>query len=384
MREILYLNITAFPVAIERVLRPKLKCHPVAIAPPHSDRSLLWEVSHEAREFGLRKGMSLAEAKKNCKELIVLPPRPDFYKRVNQKIESRVISKLTPLYEIEKPGHIYLDMTGFEKLYGPVSDIASKLQSEISDSFNLSPSVGSSNNKMVSKVAAKSVSKDICLVEKGLESNFLSPLPVTVLPIIRDMVKKNSNNVFEDLNLHTVADILNLGNYAMEVAFGKNANLVLQMAQGIDFSPILPPAREAILFEESYLKEDTNDLIILRNTLNHLLEKATYRMRKEGLYARSIRVSLRYSDFKFVTKARKIKNLSAKSEDFAPTIFELFQKLFNRRTRVQFLSLEFLEITNTEIQLNLFESEVKKIDKTLDSIKSRFGDDLIFLGREVS
>jgi len=384
MREILYLNITAFPIAIERVLGPRLNGRPVAIAPPHSDRSLLWEVSHEAREFGLCKGMSLAEAKKLCKGLMILPPRPDFYKRVNQKIESRIISKLTPLYEIEKPGHIYLDMTGFEKLYGPVNDIASKLQSEINSSFNLSPSIGSSKNKMVSKVAAKSVSKDICLVEKGLESNFLSPLPITVLPIIRDMVKKNTNSIFEDLNLHTVSDILNLSTYAMDVAFGKSANLVLQMAQGIDFSPILAPSREAILFEETYLKEDTNDLIILRNTLNHLLEKATYRMRKDGLYARSVRVSLRYSDFKFVTKTLKIKNLSSKAEDFSPTIFDLFQKLFNRRTRVQFISLEFLEITGAEIQLNLFDSPVKKIDQTLDKIKCRFGDDLIFLGKEVS
>jgi DNA polymerase-4 len=307
MREILYLNITAFPVAIERVLRPKLYSHPVAIAPPHSDRSLLWEVSNEAKEFGLCKGMSLAEAKKNCKDLVVLPPRPDFYKRVSQKIESRVISKLTPLYEIEKPGHIYLDMTGFEKLYGPINETAHKLQNELTNSFNLIPSVGSSLNKMVSKVAAKSVSKDICLVEKGFESKFLSPLPVTVLPIIRDMVKKDTNSIFEDLNLHTVSDILNLDTYAMEVAFGKHANLILQMAQGIDFSPILPPAREAVLFEETYLKEDTNDLIVLRNTLNNLLERATYRMRKEGLYASSIRVSLRYSDFKFVTKTKKIK-----------------------------------------------------------------------------
>ena len=383
MREILYLNITAFPVAIERVLRPKLYSHPVAIAPPHSDRSLLWEVSNEAREFGLCKGMSLAEAKKNCKDLVVLPPRPDFYKRVSQKIESRVISKLTPLYEIEKPGHIYLDMTGFGKLYGPINDTAHKLQNELTNSFNLIPSVGSSLNKMVSKVAAKSVSKDICLVEKGLESNFLSPLPVTVLPIIREMVKKDTNSIFEDLNLHTVSDILNLDTYAMEVAFGKHANLILQMAQGIDFSPILPPAREAVLFEETYLKEDTNDLIVLRNTLNNLLEKATYRMRKEGLFASSIRVSLRYSDFKFVTKTKKIKKISAKSEDFSPIIFDLFQKLFNRRTRVQFLSLEFLEITNTEIQLDLFEGPVK-VNKVLDNIKSRFGDDLIFLGKEVS
>lgn len=384
MREILYLNITAFPIAIERVLGPRLNGRPVAIAPPHSDRSLLWEVSHEAQNFGLCKGMSLAQAKKLCKDLEVLPPRPDFYKRINQKIESRVISKITPLYEIEKPGHIYLDMTGFEKLYGPVSDIALKLQNELTDSFNLIPSVGSSKNKMVSKVAAKSVSKDICLVEKGHESNFLSPLPVTVLPIVRDMVKKNTNSIFEDLNLHTVSDILNLGDYAMEVAFGKNANLILQMAQGIDFSPILPPTREAILFEETYLKEDTNDLIILRNTLSHLLEKATYRMRKDGLYSSSVRVSLRYSDFKFVSKAKKIKILSSNSEDFSPIIFDLFQKLFNRRTRVQFISLEFLEITSTEIQLSLFDPPVKKLDKTLDKIKSRFGDDLIFLGKEVS
>lgn len=383
-KEIIYLNITSFPLAIERVLDLSLRERPVAIAPLSSDRAVLWEVSTEAKGFGICKGMPSAQARRICKDLKIIAPRPDFYRRVNQQIEEKIISKMTPVYEIEKPGHIYLDMTGSQRLLGQISDVAFSLQKDIEKSFRLTPSIGSSKNKMVSKVAAKSVSpsKEIFQVKEGAEPDFLAPLPITVLPIIRDMAKKTSDTSFDDLNLKTVLDILNLNFYALEIAFGKNAGLVFDMARGVDKTPLFPSARDKILFEESYLEEDTNDLIILRSTLAQLLEKATFRMRRGGVYAQGVRVSLRYSDYKFVSRERRFKKESFDSSDFLPVVFDLFQKIFTRRTRVRFLSLEFFDLKTTEIQLSLFEE--KKICSVLDEIKERFGEKIFLVRKEVS
>lgn len=383
-KDIIYLNITSFPLAIERVLDLSLRERPVAIAPLSSDRAVLWEVSSEAKDFGICKGMPSAQARRLCKDLKIIAPRPDFYRRVNQQIEEKVISKMTPVYEIEKPGHIYLDMTGSERLLGQISDVAFSLQKDIEKSFRLTPSIGSSRNKMVSKVAAKSASpsKEIFQVKEGTEPDFLAPLPITVLPIIREMAKKNSDTSFDDLNLKTVSDILNLNFYALEIAFGKNAGPVFEMARGMDQTPLFPAAREKILFEESYLEEDTNDLIVLRSTLSQLLERATFRMRKMGTYAQGVRVSLRYSDYKFTSKEKKLKKESFDTQEFSPIIFDLFQKIFTRRTRIRFLSLEFFDLRTTEIQLSLFEE--KQIHSVLDEIKERFGEKIFLVRKEVS
>ncbi len=383
-KEIIYLNITSFPLAIERVLDLSLRERPVAIAPLSSDRAVLWEVSPEAKDFGIRKGMPSAQARRLCKDLKIIAPRPDFYHRVNQQIEEKIISKMTPVYEIEKPGHIYLDMTGTQRLLGQISDVAFSIQKDVEKSFRLSPSIGSSKNKMVSKVAAKSASpfKEIFQIKEGTESDFLAPLPITVLPVIREMAKKSSDTSFDDLNLKTVSDILNLNFYALEIAFGKNAGLVFEMARGIDQTPLYPTSRENIIFEESYLREDTNDLVVLRNTLSHHLERATFKMRKEGIYAQRVRVSLRYSDYKFVSKEKKLKKESNNTQDFSPIVFEIFQKIFTRRTRVIFLSLEFLHLKTSEIQLLLFEE--KKQHPVIDEIKERFGEKIFLIRKEIA
>lgn len=291
---------------------------------------------------------------------------------------------MTPVYEIEKPGHIYLDMTGTERLLGQISDVAFSIQKDVEKSFRLSPSIGSSKNKMVSKVAAKSASpfKEIFQIKEGTESDFLAPLPITVLPVIREMAKKNSDTSFDDLNLKTVSDILNLNFYALEIAFGKNAGLVFEMARGIDQTPLYPTSKENIIFEESYLEEDTNDLVILRNTLSHHLERATFKMRKEGIYAQKVRVSLRYSDYKFVSKEKKLKKESNLAQDFSPLVFEIFQKIFTRRTRVIFLSLEFSDLMTSEIQLLLFEE--KKQNPVIDQIKERFGEKIFLIRKEIA
>lgn len=391
-RRVLYLNVTAFPIEIERVLDSNLMGRPVAIAPLKSDRSLLWEVSKESREWGVEKGMPLAQAKKICRDLILLPPKPDLYKKINREMEEKVLAKTTPLYEIEKPGHAYLDLTGFEKIYGASGDMATRIQNHMKNELSLFPSIGSSSNKLISKVAAKSVrdSREICLVNPNEKSEFLSPLPVEVLPIIRRMMKKSSKNkdsIFEDLNLHHVSDLLGLNPYGMEVAFGSHAERVMEMARGVDTTPVFAPYKEEVIFEEGYLKEDTNDLIHLRQTLNTLLESATNRMRKEGLYAGKIGLSLRYSDYKLVTKEKKLKEVGQNAHDFEELLFKMFHDLFKRRTMIQFLGLEFKDLRKSEIQLKLFETTQKEIsfnqNKVMDSIKLKFGDDLIKLGKEV-
>jgi DNA polymerase-4 len=221
---------------------------------------------------------------------------------------------------------------------------------------------------MVSKVAAKSASpfKEIFQVKEGTEPEFLAPLPITVLPVVREMAKKNMDTSFDDLNLKMVSDILNLDFYALEIAFGKKAQVVFEMARGIDQTPLYPSSLENIIFEESYLEEDTNDLVILRSILSHHLERATFRMRKEGIYAQKLRLSLRYSDFKFVSKEKKLKKESFYVQDFSPIIFEMFQRIYTRRTRVRFLSLEFLDLKTSEIQLSLFEE--KKLNPVIGSV----------------
>ncbi|MFZ8934323.1 MAG: DNA polymerase Y family protein [Bacteriovoracaceae bacterium] len=384
-RKVFYLNVSAFPIEIERVMDSSLKSRPVVMAPLHSDRSLIWEVSQEAKEEGIERGMSLANAMKICPQCRVIAPRPDLVNQVNRKIEERLLSKMTPLYEIENPGHAYLDLTGFENIYGQEGDIGVKILKSIQSDFSLNPTVGSAANKLVSKVAAKSKINELICVQRGTEQDFLSPLPVEALPFVREMINKKGENLFEDLNLIKIADLLKLSPYALEVAFGKSSSLMANMARGIDYSPVIAPMREKCIYEETFLKEDSNDLTYLKKVLLTLMESGLYKLRKQGLFCSKIGLSIRYIDYKFVTKQKSLKFPIQYCYDVEPVLMKLFHNLLKRRVRVQFLSLCFKDLIQSEVQLSLFDQKEQKqeVVKVVDDIKQKYGQSFIRLGKEV-
>ena len=81
-------------------------------------------------------------AKRIERSLRIAPPNPDLYQSVHKKLLHQA-SRMTPLFEEAGPGKIYLDFTGFDKLYGRPDAFARKIKDAISYSFNLSPRLGS-------------------------------------------------------------------------------------------------------------------------------------------------------------------------------------------------------------------------------------------------
>src|SRR5436305_12262222 len=65
---ILHLDLDAFFASVEQRDDPKLRNRPVAVG-----TGVAASCSYEARRYGVHTGMRLAEARRLCRELIVLP-----------------------------------------------------------------------------------------------------------------------------------------------------------------------------------------------------------------------------------------------------------------------------------------------------------------------
>src|SRR5512139_2593296 len=115
-REIIYLTVTEFPVAVERVIHPELRGRPVVVAPLGAARSVVTALSPEAWNAGIRKGMILAKAMRYCRNAIVLPPNEPLYLRASRAI-FKVLGNFSPLLEPSGHGHAYLDVTGTNRLF---------------------------------------------------------------------------------------------------------------------------------------------------------------------------------------------------------------------------------------------------------------------------
>jgi DNA polymerase-4 len=383
-RNIIHVHIPSFPIAVARVIRPELRGRPVAVAPPHSERALLLSVSAEARQEGIFKGMPFGKAMKFCPSLTVLPPDHDLTTKACQVLAG-VVARYTPLWEPSQPGHIYLDVTGTNRLWGKAKDAANRLTQEIKEQAHLSGTVGVASNKMVSSIASQLLrSEGVLDVDHGREPSFMAPLKVNVLPGIGPVRRRI---LLEELNITLVRQVAVLDMGSLELLFGQQAYVIHQRALGIDPTPVFPPSTEPMVTEEAALPQDENDDEKLLGLLYGLVEKCSYQLRSRSLLPRKAGLYFRYADQEEVTRHVQIPKPSFWDFDLYAPLEAAFLKACQRRVRVRFMKIWFKNFSAPSTQLSLFafapQDEKKKaqVISALDRIREKHGETLIQYGR---
>lgn len=376
MRDIIHINITEFPVAVEQVLEPRLRQRPVAVAVETNLRSLVLSLSAEARQAGVWRGMSLYQARKICRELIVLPPNPDLYLRATQAFMA-ILNQFSPIVEPRRYGHAYLDMTGCSRLFGPLKDAGARAQREIRNQLRLPAAVGLASNKLVSKIATD-ISQPFGLqaVAHGDEQNFIAPLPVAFLPGIEKRVKTH----LQELNVLLIRQLALVATEHLTMVFGRFGIVLHQRALGIDPTPVLPPKRTPEIYEQENLADDSNDAEQLSAWVSELVLRAARRLRSQKMCAGKMILTIQYSDYK---EASGQQQFTATDLDctLAPLARQLFQRICTRRVRVRKLTLRLGKLLLARPQLSLFDAPVhpkmQRLTRAMDRIRDRFGENSI-------
>lgn len=375
LRVIDFLNMPAFMVEVERVQDPRLRDRPIVIAPLKSDAAKIWEVSNEAREHGVFKGMELAVAKRVYRGIEVLNPNPDLYQAIHRKILFKA-SRYTPVFEDAGLGKMYLDFTGFNQLYGNPLDFGQKLSRDISHEFSLPLRLGIAENKLVSKAATNMRFDRERVFQVGERSltDFLDPFPNSTLPVIKEFQKKNQHplfDVFEDLNLLTVRDLKDLDLVTLGAVFPGIANSIHEMSRGIDLRPVTPALAEPVLAMDIHM-EETNDQSIILNTMYGLADQVFNKLRDHGQNATEFKLAIRYSDFKYLEKTVSLPLPVNYSHEVYALLKRSMEFLFSRRTTMRYMMLELKGLSTVEVQLDLFADNKKAVFDAMDEINKKF------------
>ena len=385
-RNILHIHIPAFPIAVARVSRPELRDRPVAMAPVHSERALVLCASAEARQEGVFRGMPLAKALKFCPGLAVLPPDPALTQKAVQVL-SAVAARYTPIWESSHPGHLYLDVTGTERLWGRAKDAAERVRREIKERLSLAGTVGVASNKMVSSIASRLMrSEGVLGVDPGRESTFMAPLKVDVLPGVGPVRRRV---LLEELNIALVRQVALLDPVDLSLIFGRHAYVIHQRAFGIDPTPVYPPRAEPVVAWEMTLPRDENDDRKLLGILYGLVEQCSRKLRERDLYPRRAGLHFRYADQEEVIRPMLLLRPSVWDFDLYAPLERLFLKACRRRVRVRFMKVWFRDFAPPPAQLSLFafasQGETRKTQAVgaLDRIRKKYGEGLINYGKTI-
>lgn len=383
-RAIIHIDIADFSIAVERVLEPRLRLRPVAIAVEAVGRSLVYAASREATQNGVYRGMTLMQALKQCPDMTVLPPNEELYMRATQRL-LEVLQQFTPVLEPLRFGHAYLDMTGSVKLFGSVVDAAAKARREIRERLQLDATAGVAANKLVSKVASDVItvrdpSAGLCDVRYGDEQCFLSPLQVGYLPGVQKEVRTR----LYELNVRVIRELTMIQAEHLQMVFGRFGLLLYERSRGIDNRPVQPPKRSPEIVESETLDRDSNDRDHLRSILFRLLASAARALRQKNRVTRRMVLEIRYSDHQ---EDRGQLACTAMQNDWQmlQTAEDLLTRTITRRIRVRKMTLRFCDLCQPYQQLTLFDEPVnpklQAAGKAMDRIRDRFGENAISFGR---
>lgn len=212
---------------------PNLVGVPAAIAgDPKKRTGIILAANYEARYFGVKTAMVVHEALKLCPNIKLVPPDHRFYAHKSDELMNLLLN-YTPLIEKGSIDEAWLDMTGSEGIFGEPLEAAQKLMNSIQNELNLPCSIGISENKFLSKMAAD-MKKPLGITELWSKDivNKLWPLPVGTM----NGIGKQSAKKLNSFGIKTIGDLAGLDKDFLIKHFGKNGIAIHEKANGIDYT----------------------------------------------------------------------------------------------------------------------------------------------------
>lgn len=381
-RQILHIDMDAFFVSVEEVRDPSLAGKPVIVGGDPNGRGVVAAASYAARKYGIHSAMPLVTARRLCPHAIFLRGSHGVYGKFSSRVFD-VLEKYSPSVEPMSLDEAYLDLTGCERLHGPILQTAERMRNEIKKTVGINASIGIASNKLIAKVASDYAKPSGMLwIPQGKERRFLAPLPVGRLPGIGP----KSVQQFQRMGIKTIGQLAELPRELLEKTYGKyGADLYLK-ARGIHDSPVLKRGDNQSIGRETTLESDSLNPAFLESTLSYLVEKAAAQLRDSGLRARCVTLKLRYSDFKTLTRSRTLCEAVCEDHVIYGTAVGLFRKLFTHCTRVRLIGVSLSSLTPyRSAQMDLFEKmspeHWDRLYRGIDRIRHKYGFRSILRGR---
>ena len=197
---------------------------------------------------------------------------------------------------------------------------------------NLNCSIGVAASRMVAKVASDQAKPNGMLwIVPGQEARFLAPLDVRKIPGVGKVTERN----LHACGIRKVGDLAALDRAFVEERFGQWGLALAGKARGEDaggwFDHDVGRGQDpkSISHEHTFMV-DTADAAALDAMLVRLAEMVARRLRDHALYARTMQIKLRYSDFSTFTRSRTLERATQIDSELAAAARDLFHTAWKR------------------------------------------------------
>ena len=352
---------------------------PAIIGGDESKRSgIVLAKSMKAKECGIKTADTIYQARIKCPGLKIYPSNFKVYREYSNKLYNLLL-EYTDKIERFSIDECFLDMTNYlmkDTLLNKAKEINKRVKEELGFTVN----VGVAHNKLLAKMASDFTKPDRVhtLYEEEIPDKMWT-LPVSEL----FMLGKRTVPKLYNMQIKTIGDLARTDKRILQDKFGKHGIMMWEYANGIDESEIKYLKEKPKGIGNSVtLPEDISNIEKLEEILLALTEQVTYRLRKQKMLAKVVNVQLRTKDFVDTSHQRKMLSATASTKEIFNNAKELLKQMYRKGTPIRLIGLRLDDLTDKEeMQISLFDNvkdrKQEKLDKAIDSLKDKYGYDLI-------
>ncbi len=374
-RWIIHADLDAFFASVEVLLNPALRGRPVIVGGDPDKRGVVASASYEARAYGVRSAMPMAQALRLCPQGIVIHPRHRLYAQKSRQVIA-LLREFTPIVEQISIDEAFLDVTGCQALWGPIEELATTIKKRVRQELGLAISLGAASSKLVAKIACSTGKPDgLVIVRHGEEAAFLAPLPVEALwgvgPALGGQLRQAGIATIGDLARRDLAEL--------ERLYGETGRYLYDAARGRDRRAVGRGRPRRSISQERTFARDTTDREFLWHTLLAMSEELAHRLRLAQRVARTVSIKLRTSSFKTHTRQITLDHPTNQADAIAKAARQLLDRHWKGQP-LRLIGLEVSGVISGGYQLALFDGTDQRrlrLSRALDEIRARYGPDAV-------
>ncbi|MPW25155.1 DNA polymerase IV [Alkalibaculum sp. M08DMB] len=348
---------------------------------PKSRHGIILAKSIPAKKYEIKTGETLYSARQKCPDLLIVPPNYELYMKCSNVMYSilKEYSHLVQRYSIDE---CFVDYTQSEDLFGDPLKVAYNISNRIKKELGFTVNIGIANNKLLAKMASELEKPDKIhtLFPNEIEDKMWK-LPIDEL----FMVGRRTLPKLKNIGINTIGDLAKADGFHMKSYLKSHGFLIWNYANGLD---------ETLVREEDIVQKgignsttmhyDVSDRREANLVLLSLAEMVCMRLRNKNALAKLISISIKNSDFLHYSHQCKIQSPT----DSTNVIYKHVKKLFDEVWKlepIRHLGVRVGELCGKEFyQTSFFDEDLldqyRKIDKTVDSIRKRYGRESIIRG----
>ena len=376
-RAILHSDANCFYASCEMVLQPHLRNKAVAVCGNTEERhGIVLAKSELAKKAGVTTGMPNWEALQKCPDLVIVPPRFDYYVRFSKLLHG-IYERYTDCIEPYGMDECWLDVTDCIK--GPM-EIAEEIRQAVKDELGLTVSIGVSFNKVFAKLGSDLKKPDAIteITREGFKEK-IWPLPCSELLYCG----RQTTKTLERMAVHTIGDLASLPLDYITNKLGKNGNDLWRFANGLDDSRVAhmdyhAPAKSlghGITCVENLENADEANKVIVS-----LCQDIGYKLRGMNMYAGGVSLTVKDKDLIYSSYQIRLDTPTQDELTISKTALELLIENYDFKKCIRALTVTAIHLSQggapvQAILLHDYEKDERRsrLNSALDEINDEFG-----------